>query len=142
MDKKVRLQITDVIDSVSANPQLIDVSGGTRTGTSVTIYPPFYFKTYSVVTPQQASLYLGAYDISSTTIPSNRCMPGLSTSNPHYLENILSTPLTVGKTYLLSFALTNMRTDLGYTGKLGLRKLEEFLVTLGCLQTDIIVKLL
>lgn len=119
MDKKVRLQITDVIDSVSANPELIDVSGGTRTGAAVTFYPPFYFKTYSVVTPQQAFLYLGAYDIGSATIPSNRCMPGLSTTQPHYLENILSTPLTVGKTYLLSFVLTNMRADLGYTGKLG-----------------------
>ena len=76
MDKKVRLQITDVIDSVSANPEMINVFFGSTYRSCwarATWMPPFYYKTYSVVTAQQAFLYPGAYDIGSTSIPSNRC---------------------------------------------------------------------
>mgnify|MGYP003135957631 CR=1 FL=1 len=125
MDKKVRLQITDVIDSVSSNPEMIDVTLGTSTGVPSYFVPNFTLKDYSVPTVQYSSVYPGVLDISSTSIPSNYCIPGWSNTNPHYLENILSTPLTIGKTYLLSFVTLRMNTastaadGSHFTGKLG-----------------------
>tara|TARA_R110002167_G_scaffold159_2_gene907 strand:+ start:3296 stop:6595 length:3300 start_codon:yes stop_codon:yes gene_type:complete len=119
MDKKVRLQITDVIDSVNANPQLIDVTLGNSTGTTVSWFPPFYWSWYSIPLTQYSAIWPGVYDISSRNVPSNRCMPGLCNST-HYLDDILSSPLILGETYILSFTTINMKAGVGYTGALGI----------------------
>ena len=122
MDKKVRLQITDVIDSVSANPELINVDLGNHTGSaSGSWFPPFYWRNYTVPTSSLHALLYGSnfINIASSSIPSNFCMPGLSDAD-HFLEDILSTPLTVGETYLVSFATTRMNNASGVnTGYLG-----------------------
>lgn len=94
--EKIRLQVLDIVDTPIFNEQ-IDLTLGNATGSLYAFWtaPPFASRTNS-----------------SATV-------SFSKDDPHYLEDILSTPLIVGESYLLSFKTNGMQAPSGYTGYLG-----------------------
>ena len=98
MDEKIRVQILDIIED-PVQEQQIDLTLGTPTGSPIAYWAPQPFG--------------GATTYNTGSI--GYC----TTSNPHYLENILSTPLIIGESYVLNFSTFYMQSSGGYTGYLG-----------------------
>ena len=90
MDEKIRVQILDIIED-PVQEQQIDLTLGTPTGSPIAYWAPQPFG--------------GATTYNTGSI--GYC----TTSNPHYLENILSTPLIIGESYVLNFSTFYMQSS-------------------------------
>jgi hypothetical protein len=113
MKEKIRIQILDIVQD-PVEPNRVDVTLGAPTGvanTSTNVYP---FTNNQTTAGPPWSIYV----INDSLIGNTGAWPQRTTTDPHYLEHILSDPLVLGESYDLSFELKGMNNS-GTGGYLG-----------------------
>ena len=96
--EKIRLQVLDIVQTPIFNEQ-INLTLGNATGSQLAFWAPLPF--------------------AASSRTNNSAQVNFCSDDPHYLEDILSTPLIQGESYLLSFSTNDMQFPSGYTGYLG-----------------------